>query len=219
MKQPISHKEKALFLAKKMLVEHVYNTVALEGSPYTFPEVQTLLEGITVGGHTLADQELVLRQAKSWEVLIGLVKNKIFTVSKDIACQLHTYVAKKEAPQWGIFRTDHVQISGTVWFPPAAKDLEHEWNKTRDQFNNEKDLYSAAIGLFLNMARCQFFWDGNKRTARLMMNGVLLSNGYEAISIPAKQRLTFNEKMIRFYDSGDKKEMIEFMLNLSGILN
>ena len=44
---------------------------------------------------------------------------------------------------------------------------------------------TPACVAFLFGSLHQFFWDGNKRTARLMMNGILLSEGYDAISIPA----------------------------------
>jgi hypothetical protein len=45
--------KKALFLAKKQLSELVYDAVNLEGVNYTLPEVQTLLDGVTVGGFSL----------------------------------------------------------------------------------------------------------------------------------------------------------------------
>jgi Fic family protein len=48
----------------------------------------------------------------------------------------------------------------------------------QDNIPNDTDgIYQYAISLFLQMARIQFFYDGNKRTGRLMMNGVLLTNG------------------------------------------
>ncbi len=37
-----------------------------------------------------------------------------------------------------------------------------------------EDIYDQAIHLFLTMARCQFFYDVNKRMGRFMMNGHLL---------------------------------------------
>ena len=39
-------KRRAVFLAEKMRVDFVFHTAALEGNPITFPEVQTLLDGI-----------------------------------------------------------------------------------------------------------------------------------------------------------------------------
>jgi Fic family protein len=61
------------------------------------------------------------------------------------------------------------------------------------------------------MARSQFFYDVNKRMGRFIMNGLLLSNGYPAINLPAKRQLEFNQLMLNFYDTGDQKSMNAFM--------
>lgn len=58
----------------------------------------------------------------------------------------------------------------------------------------------------------QFFFDGNKRTSRFMMNGVLMSHGIDAISIPAAKAQEFNDKMIRFYLNRDASEMMQFLV-------
>jgi Fic family protein len=215
--KPLPNFEKAIFMAKRHIAGIVYDIVALEGSPYTFPEVQTLLEGITVGGYKLSDQDLVVRQAKSWKKLIHLVERKQFEVNKETACLLHGIVARDEAPKWGAFRTGQVNIEGSEWTPPKAEELEEEWVRTLEAFQKEKDVHIAAISLFLDMARAQLFWDGNKRTARLMMNGVLLAQGYEAISVPAKRRLEFHQAMVRFYDGDQKDEMLSFMLSCAAL--
>ena len=67
------------------------------------------------------------------------------------------------------------------------------------------------MATFLFVARNQLFWDGNKRTGRLLMNGLLLSGGHDVITVPAKKRLEFNTKMVRFYDTADSSEMVEFL--------
>jgi hypothetical protein len=58
----------------------------------------------------------------------------------------------------------------------------------------------------------QFYFDGNKRTARFMMNGILMSHGVDAISVPAVRALEFNEKMVRFYTDKDATEMMHFLI-------
>ena len=57
------NKAKALMLAKRQLPELVCDAVNLEGIPLTLPEIQTLLDGITVGGHKVSDQHIALNQA------------------------------------------------------------------------------------------------------------------------------------------------------------
>jgi len=44
-----------------------------------------------------------------------------------------------------------------------------------------------------------------------MMNGVLMSSGIDGISVPAARAQEFNEKMARFYLSGDATEMVDFL--------
>ena len=73
------------------------------------------------------------------------------------------------------------------------------------------DIYDQSIFLFLTMARMQFFYDVNKRMGRFMMNGLLLSQGYPAINLPAKRQLEFNQLMLDFYPSGDVAPMTVFM--------
>lgn len=42
----------------------------LEDNPHTFPEVQTLLEGITVGGHKISEQRQIYRIRDGWQTII-----------------------------------------------------------------------------------------------------------------------------------------------------
>jgi hypothetical protein len=75
----------------------------------------------------------------------------------------------------------------------------------------ECEPFERATAFFLFGALQQFFFDGNKRTSRFMMNGVLMSHGIDAISVPAARAQEFNEKMVRFYLSKDATEMMAFL--------
>ena len=66
----------------------------LEGNPFTFPEVQTLLDGVTVGGHRLSDQEQIMNLAESAKLLLTRVKSEYFKLDKAIFCDLHEVVAR-----------------------------------------------------------------------------------------------------------------------------
>lgn len=71
--------------------------------------------------------------------------------------------------------------------------------------------FERATAFFLFGALQQFFFDGNKRTSRFMMNGVLMMHGIDAISVPAARAQEFNEKMIRFYVTREATEMLAFL--------
>lgn len=51
----LAQKGKVLMFAKRQLSELVYDAVNLEGISFTLPEIQTLLNGVTVGGHKIFD--------------------------------------------------------------------------------------------------------------------------------------------------------------------
>lgn len=207
----IPNPKKALYFAKRHLPEFVCDSVNLEGIHFTLPEVQTLLDGITVGGHKLSDEKITLNQARAWRLLFKMIEDDQFTLSKQIVLQLHAAAAEEESLTWGVFRSGNVTIAGTDYQPPAAHELEMLWSQMIETAENIVDIYDRAIFIFLQMARQQFFYDVNRRTGRLMMNGLLLKAGYPAINLPAKRQQEFNQLMLAFYASNNIVPMTAFM--------
>ena len=201
----------ALQLAKRQLPEFVCDAINLEGIAYTLPEVMTLLDGVTIGGHRLSDQVITLNQAAAWKFLFKSIETHSFSLDKDFACTLHAIAAKDEALKWGQFRDSAVTISGTDYLPPFAQDLPHHFAQMLADSQAIDDTYDRAIFIFLRMERTQFFFDVNKRMGRFMMNGVLLNEGLRAINVPAKRQLEFNTLMLQFYQSNQPDAMNAFM--------
>jgi len=204
-------KKKALFIARKMFAELVFDVQRLEGMPFTMPEVQTYLQGITVGGHKISDEEKLKQQILGWEKVLELVEGNTFSLTKETAFAIQSIIAKDEALEIGKFRSAGVGIQGTDYTPPKATELEKLFSNVMEEIRKIEDLREQAYRVHLDFARCQFFYDGNKRTGLLMANGHLMSNGYPPLSIPAKRLTEYNAGMIRFYDSGDYAEMMGFL--------
>lgn len=212
-------KTKALFDAKRLIAQIVTDVVNLEDINYTVPEVQTLLDGITVGGHKLQDELITLNQIKAWRYFFITIEDGTFSFDKNYLLRLHNLVANQEALTWGGFRNGQVSISGTDYLPPKAAELNLLWDNLEQEINQKLlciqtitiEIYRTAVLLFAKMARIQFFFDGNKRTARMMMSGILLSCGLPMINIPAKRKLEFNQIMIKYYDSEDFESLFNFM--------
>ena len=206
-----ANRDKALMLAQREIVSLVHNAVELEGIHFTLPEIQTLLDGITVGGHKLTDQKIAVNQGNAWRHLFAALKNNSFALSASWVCDLHAIAAEEEALEWGKFRSGGVTIAGADYTPPPANQLNALFNDLVASTNAIANIYDRAIHMFLTMARCQFFYDVNKRMGRFMMNGILLDAGYPAINLPAKRQLEFNQLMLAFYTSGDESAMNHFL--------
>lgn len=216
--------ERACFRFHKMLPEFVWDASVLEGNPFTFPEVQTLLDGVTVGGHRISDQEQVLNLAESSRRLLAMVKTGRFALSKPVFTELNGIVARNEAPEWGVFRGEWQETNYTPdvglgergrYTPlptlPGAPELNRVFNEGIAALQACAP-FERATAFFLFGALQQFFFDGNKRTSRFMMNGILMSHGIDAISVPAARAQEFNEKMVRFYLSKGGTEMMAFLV-------
>lgn len=205
------NKEKALFIATKVFAELVFDVQRLEGMPFTMPEVQTYIQGVTVGGHKVSDVEKLKQQKLGWETLIDLVREDSFSLAKETACSIQKVIAKGEALEPGQFRSGQVGIAGTEYKPPQASELDEAFAHVIRKILELEDVREQAYRLHLDFARNQFFWDGNKRTGLLMLNGHLMSNGYSPLSIPAKRLAEYNAGMIAFYESGDYTQMSAFL--------
>lgn len=77
--------------------------------------------------------------------------------------------------------------------------------------NAEHNPKTAAFNSFLEIARNQIFNDGNKRTGQLMMNGILMANNLHIVTFPDSLLQEYVTKLISFYETGEKKEMLKFL--------
>jgi len=220
--------ERAVFRYKKSLAEFVYDAGALEGNPFTYPEVQTLLEGITVGGRKLSDQQQIHNLGEAAKRLFSLVHGGEFRLEKPVSDELHRLVATGEALDPGRFRGEGDPLNLTVWpsvylgreeryWPLPTKEGAPELNQVFYEgiealADEVSDARERGMAYFLFGALQQFYFDGNKRTSRFMMNGILMSHGVDAISVPAARLQDFNEKMVRFYTDKDATEMMHFLI-------
>jgi hypothetical protein len=224
---PRASLERVVFRFRRMLPEYVWDAGVLEGNPFTFPEVKTLLEGVTIGGRKVSDQEQLLNLAESSKELVELVKQRTFKLDKSTLCSLHALVARNEALEWGHFRgegrethfTPSVSLGNRGNFQPVI--TERGAGRLNDIFSkglgllNERveNPFERATAFFLFGALQQFFFDGNKRTSRSMMNGLLMSEGIDAVSIPAARAAEFNSRMVDFYITRNGTEMMAFVLD------
>jgi Fic family protein len=207
-----SNRKKTLMLAAKMLPEYVFDTAQLENNPLTFPEVKTLIDGVTIGGHKISDMQQVLNIKNAWLLLFELIKNNKFVPSKAIFHQVNKEIAQNEALYAGSFRNGAVNIAGTKnYVAPATEKLDNIFETEIHNILDGHNALEQAIRIFLWGSLNQFYWDGNKRTARLIANGVLINEGIGIFNISTKNILEFNTLMIDFYDTKNANNIVNFL--------
>ena len=113
--------------------------------------------------------------------------------------------------------TYDVSIGGTTWKPELPN--EETINKKLKELEEIECITERAITIMCYLMRTQFFSDGNKRTAMLFANKIMIENGKGIISIPIDKDVEFGELLINYYESNDCNKLKEWIYNnaLEGI--
>ena len=120
--------EQSLIFAKKRMDENIYCGMKMENRAVTFPQTQTILNGVNVPNVQLDDIQAILNMRDAWKFLLNTVNEE---VTFDYWCKLNGYIARNEALEWGKLRTGTVGISGTDYEPPVP-----EKEKTIEELKN-----------------------------------------------------------------------------------
>ncbi len=215
--------ERIRFRFKSHLPELIWNTAALEGNNFTLPEVKTLLEGVTVGGRRLDDAQQILALSDAYSRLDALVGAGEFALTKSVSDELHGLLARHEAIESGSFRgerevtgggTVRLASGGVVQGTPHGKGgelLRGHFDQLISYLDSIDDPRQRALIYFASAVRRQLYFDGNKRTARLMMTGELMSSGFEFVSVPFARKLEFNEALDVLFSRDDATDLLRFL--------
>ncbi len=223
--QPVSV-DRALWRWGKTMPSFVWDSAVLEGNAFTYPEVQTLMDGVTVGGHTIHDEDQVLALSDSARTLDAMVRSAVFSLTKQSADALNAIVSRRESLEPGHFRGEGNIVTNVsvnlgergTYQPPATQPGGHNLVRLHTGIVARCQAiahpFERAVAYNLAMCRLQAYYDGDRRTARLMMNGELMAHGYDAVSVPAKARLDYNMLMVDFYATGDGTRLMKYMRDL-----
>ena len=197
-------KNRALGIAIKLREQIIYDLSKSEGSILTLSETMVVIEGYTVEGGRVRDVELVSALRDAYDEMFYLVRDNGFQVDKETICLVNRIVARNENhDNIGNFRKSGIAITGTTHKGTSVKDFGIKYIEIIDRFNENK-LEDKAIDLFLDIAKTQFFGDGNKRTGQLMMNGILIGEGYCPVVLNFRENKERRDKLIHFYKNDNK---------------
>ena len=157
----------------------------------------------------------IRRYGEGVDLLCRLVGSGDFAVSRPVVCALQGIVSRDEVrdDQRGRFRTTEVGLKNVSFTPPHPVNLEDLWRD--DMFSGVENPLERGAAVFLYMSRAQFFRDANKRTAMLVMNGVLASTGVKPFFVPDAEKGRFSLLLAKFYESGEADQLMHFIADMA----
>lgn len=196
-----------IFVAKKLLVQNIYNSAKLEGCNVTFPETQTIMDGVSVAGLKMNDVEVILNLRDAWKYVLSTIEEPL---TLEYMNKINEYVSRNESLEWGVLRYGEVGISGTSYKPPLPKK-EDVISSLNSIISSVKCETEKGIELFLYGCRSQNYWDGNKRTSTLIANKYLIMNGKGILTVPDNTLAEFNKLLVKYYETGGWDEIKGFL--------
>ncbi len=198
--------EENIFLAKKMLVNNIYSNAKIEGCNVTFPETETILNGVNVPNLNLDDIQCILNLRDAWKYVIEHVSEEF---NLEYICKVNEFVARNESLKWGSLRTGKVLISGTDYVPEIPEERKIE--EKIQEINQIENITKRAIQYMLFGMRSQLFWDGNKRTSMILANKILISNGKGILMVQDKNLEEFSSLLTEFYNTNQDEKIEKFL--------
>lgn len=209
-------KSAILKLREQFEIEMTYNSNAIEGNSLTLKETYLVInEGITIKGKPLKDHLEAKSHKEALDYLYDLVqKEKKNTISEVLIRLFHQMVTQDTDKEWaGRYRNSSVIIGGADHKPPEAievPELVHDLvNWARKKGNNLHPVEFASV-LHHKLAAIHPFFDGNGRTARLLMNVILMQAGYPLAIILKNDRKKYYDVLSKS-DKGDLVPLVRFI--------
>lgn len=214
-KRPIP-KETLKSLRESINLEWTYNSNGIEGNTLTLRETQVVLEGITVGGKSIKEHLEAINHEKAILFLDDLVKDNE-PISEWNIKNIHQLILKDiDNENAGRYRKENVTIKGATHIPPdylKVPELMEKLILTYNTWNEYHPIIQAAL-LHGELVKIHPFVDGNGRTSRLLMNLVLMNNGYNPVIIKKESRLKYYEALDKAHTTGNYTDFVKLVTEL-----
>ena len=196
-------------------VELTYTSNALEGNTLTRRETAMVVEkGITVGGKSLVEHLEATNHARAFDwideqsrkPLKKFTENDLLHLHKNILCGIDDQNA-------GFYRNVPVRLSGSRTVLPNPRKVPdlisafHQWLKSEQGFH-PVDLAAEA---HYRLVTIHPFIDGNGRTARLLMNLILMCNGYPPAIIRKSERGKYLDTLEKAQTGGSRDDYLQLI--------
>jgi Fic family protein len=175
----------------------------IEGNTYSLLETERLLrESKTADGKTKEEAMMLLNHK---DALLFVLDNPDFLQTLTIGSieDIHSLLTKELSVDKGL-RHRRVGITGTNYRPLDNEfQIREAMRDMCDLINSRSNVFEKALLALLLLSYIQPFMDGNKRTARITSNALLIANGYCPLSFRTVDSIDYKKAMLIFYEQNN----------------
>ena len=188
---------------ERLAIDLSWKSSQIEGNTYTLLETELLLkEKQTASGRTKDEATMLLNHKEALDFIL-LQPNYINPLSVSRIEDIHSLLVKDLNISRNI-RNGRVGISGTNYKPlDNAFQIREALEDMCELINSKGNVFEKALLALVLISYIQPFSDGNKRTARIISNAILINNKYCPISFRTVESIEYKKAMLVFYEQSN----------------
>lgn len=202
--------------ARSFDVEYAHNSTAIEGNTLSLIQTKVILEdGLSVGGKALREIYEVANHDRAFSYVKRAVAEGRL-LDEEMLKDIHALLMEN-IMVGGVYRSVEVRITGAGFRPPAPQEMFQQMRWFFADMSRQREKLNAiewAAWTHAEFVRIHPFPDGNGRTARMLMNLQLLTEGFQPISIAKEERLAYYEALEAYAVGGDLAPFTEMVAAL-----
>ncbi len=201
---------------ERLGVDLSWKSSQIEGNTYSLLETERLLKDKqTASGKTKEEAIMLLNHKDALDFVLD-VPDYLKELSVHRIEDIHSILTKELGVDRNI-RHRRVGITGTNYRPLDNEfQIREALEETCTLVNGKDNVFEKALLTLVLLSYIQAFVDGNKRTARITSNAILIANGYCPISFRTVGSIDYKKAMLMFYEQNNiaafKKIFIEQFL-------
>lgn len=204
----VANQEKAVELAKRLILDVIWKTANIEIDGIAFPDAEAIFEGRAPEGMSVNDIVIVNNIKRAWMFLLD---NATHPLDWSYVSEYNRILGEGGIVRdSGTLRQINVRVGGTSWIPEMPSTVSS--HDRIEEISHIGDPQERAIQTFCAVACGQWFNDGNKRTAIMVANHVLINSGIGFFSVAPSLKQEFMAKLLRYYEANDSTDLSAWLL-------
>lgn len=198
---------------ERLAIDLSWKSSQIEGNTYSLLETERLLkEKETAAGKTKEEATMLLNHKDALDFIIDN-PDYLYPLSVSKIEDIHGILVKELAVEKNL-RKKRVGISGTNYRP-----LDNEFQilealqNSCDVINKKESVFEKALLALVLISYIQPFMDGNKRTARIIGNAILMNNNHCPLSFRTVDSIEYKKAMLLFYEQNNISYFKEIFIN------
>lgn len=185
---------------ERFVIELSWKSSKIEGNTYTLLDTENLIKNnVEASNNTKEESQMILNHKYAFDyILKNLDSFKNFSVES--LKLLHSIIVKNLNIQTD-YRSHSVGIAGTKYLPLDNKyQIEDAVLQLEKKLKKIESPFVKAFATLVFVSYIQPFADGNKRTARMLSNALLIANSYYPLSYRSVDEIEYKKALIIFYE-------------------